>query len=213
MAPLKRGHPGSDDNYDSPSRAISADSLENRQESSEEKTEAHPAATHEPVAGASAQNTAVGRPDTEDLKKGLINAVYETLQNAIEYGASEQFYELSVSFFEALDSPKDDNHTVEEVHDLLKNVKSEEEQGELEKMKQEVEKAGRELEDAKSALENGESHLAAQNQRLQTAQYILRDHERRVREVSDQVSHAVWRIDSLRANVRSAELNLATLRD
>ncbi|RYO85391.1 hypothetical protein DL764_009182 [Monosporascus ibericus] len=162
MASLKRGHPGSDDARDCQARTISAESLESRQESSADKTEAHPAATQGPVADTSvfqllnffrtvgnvvhsndhstgqAQSTAVGRPDTEDLKRALINAVYETLQNAIDFGASEQFYELSARFFEALDSPRDDNHTAEDIRDLLEDVKSEEEQeeqDELEKMK------------------------------------------------------------------------------
>ncbi|RYP47322.1 hypothetical protein DL769_011326 [Monosporascus sp. CRB-8-3] len=236
MASLKRGHPGSDDDYDGPARAIPAESLKNGQESNADKTEAHTAATHEPVTGTSvsqplnssemsgnvvqstdqssdqAQCIAVGRPDAEGLKRALVNAVYETLQNSIEYGASEQFYELAVSFFEALDSPSGDNHTVEEVRDLLRDVKSEEEQDELEKMRRALEKAESELEDAKRALENGERHLAAQNQLLETAQHMLREHERRVRQANDQVFHAVWHVESLRANVRSAELNLATLR-
>ncbi|RYP51509.1 hypothetical protein DL768_003193 [Monosporascus sp. mg162] len=211
MASLKRGHPGSDDAHDCQPRTISAESLENRQESSADKTEAHPAATHEPVAGTSAQSTAVGTPGTEDLKRALLNAVYETLRNAIEFGASEQFYELAVNFFEALDSPSDHNHTVEEVRDLLKDVKSEE-QDESERMKTAVEKAERELDDAKRALENGESHLAAQNQLLETAQYTLQEQEGRVQQANDQVFHAVWHVENLRADVRSAELNLATLR-
>ncbi|RYP64172.1 hypothetical protein DL770_009237 [Monosporascus sp. CRB-9-2] len=211
MASLKRGRPGSDDAHDCQARP---------QESSADKTEAHPAATHETVAGTSssgqAQSIAVGTPDTEVLKRALINAVYETLRNAMEFGASEQFYELAVSFFEALDSPSADNHTVdrtvEEVRDLLKDVKREEEQGEFEEMKGAIEKAERELEDAKRALENGERHLAAQNQLLETAQYTLREHEGKVQQANDQVFHAFWHVESLRANVKSAELNLATLR-
>ncbi|RYP27350.1 hypothetical protein DL767_007722 [Monosporascus sp. MG133] len=216
MASLKRGHPSSDDASDCQARTISAEPLENGQESSADKTEAHPAATHEPVAGTSAQSTAVGRPDTEDLKRALINAVYETLHNAIEFGASEQFYELAVSFFEALDSPGAENHamdhTVEEGRDLLEDVKSEEEDDEFEKMKGALEKAERELEDAKRALEDGESHLATQNQLLAAAQYTLREHEARVQQANDRVYHAVWQVENLRAKVRSAELNLAALR-